>query len=110
MYATRTLGIGRSHARSASCLRKSTPAEDLTAVVARWARSRRPWCRNARSCSTDDHQFVAFGVGDRRTILRLVDELATGGDGRCDARLRDVRRNRELEVDAVALPAPLRLR
>ena len=65
--------------------------------------------RNASSCPTDDHHFVAFGVGEPPAILRLVKEPATGCDGRGEARLREVRRHRELEVDAVALPAPLRL-
>ena len=65
---------------------------------------------NASSCAADDHQFVAFGVGDPPAILRLVEEPATGCEGRRDARLREVRRHSELEVDAVALPAPLRLR
>src|SRR5829696_2498415 len=64
---------------------------------------------NASSCPTDDHHFVAFGVGDPPAILRLVKEPATGCDGRGEARLRVVRRHRELDVDAVALPAPLRL-
>ena len=64
---------------------------------------------NASSSPTDDHHFVAFGVGDPPAILRLVKEPATGCDGRGEARLREVRRHRELEVDAVALPAPLRL-
>src|SRR5215475_11695569 len=65
---------------------------------------------NASSCPTDDHHFVAFGVGDPPAILRLVKEPATGCDGRGEARPREVRRHSELEVDAVALPAPLRLR
>ena len=34
-----------------------------------------------RSCPTDDHHFVAFGVRDPPAILRLVKELATGRDG-----------------------------
>src|SRR5262249_15460598 len=59
--------------------------------------------------STADHQFVAFGVGDPPAILRLVKQPATGCDGRGEAHLREVRRHSELEVDAVALPAPLRL-
>jgi len=42
--------------------------------------------------------------------LRLVKEAAAGCDGGGEARLREVRRHGELEVDAVALPAPLRLR
>src|SRR3954451_11784005 len=62
------------------------------------------------SCPSDEHHFVAFGVGDPPAILRLVEEPATGCDGRGEARLREVRRHSELEVDAVALPAPLRLR
>src|SRR6188508_1909281 len=62
------------------------------------------------SCPTDDHDFVAFGVGDPPAILRLVKEPAAGGDRRGETRLREVRRHRELEMDAVALPAPLRLR
>ena len=62
------------------------------------------------SCPSDDHHLVAFGVGDPPAILRLVKEPATGGDGGSQARLREVRGHSELEVDAVALPAPLRLR
>jgi len=73
--------------------------------------NRQVWAQpNASSCPTDDHHFVAFGVGDPPAILRLVKEPATGCDGRGEARLREVRRHGELEVDAVALPAPLRLR
>src|SRR5262245_65041751 len=60
---------------------------------------------NASSCPTDDHHFVAFGVGDPPAILRLVKEPATGCDGRGQARPREVRRHSELDVDAVALPA-----
>ncbi len=62
------------------------------------------------SSLADDHQFVAFGVGDPPAIRRLVKEPATGRDGRGEARLRDVGRHRELEVDAVALPPPLGFR
>jgi hypothetical protein len=63
------------------------------------------------ACSgPDDRQFVAFGVGDPPTILRLVEEPATGCDGRGEARGREIGRHGELEVDAVALPASLRLR
>ena len=40
---------------------------------------------NAGSCPTDDHHFVAFGVGDPPAILRLVEERATGCDGRGEA-------------------------
>src|SRR5215475_13131326 len=65
---------------------------------------------NASSCPTDDYHFVAFGVGDPPAILRLVKEPATRCDGRGEARLREVRWHSELEVDAVALPAPLGLR
>ena len=45
---------------------------------------------NASSCPTDDHHFVAFGIGDPPAILRLVKEPATGCDSRGDARLREV--------------------
>ena len=58
----------------------------------------------------DDHQLVALGVGDPPATLRLVEEPATGRDDRGQARLREVRRHGELDVDAVALPATLRLR
>ncbi len=63
---------------------------------------------NASSCPTDDHQFVAFGVGDPPAVLRLVKEPATGCDGRGEARLHEVRGHSELEVvNAIALPAIL---
>src|SRR5687768_16556413 len=65
---------------------------------------------NGRSCPADDHQLVALGVGNPPATLRLVEEPATRCEARGDARLREVRRHRELDVDAVALPAPLRLR
>ena len=52
-------------------------------------RNRRAWSSaNASSCPTDDHHFVAFGVGDPPAILRLVKEPATGCDCRAEARPR----------------------
>ena len=63
----------------------------------------------ASSCLADDDQFVAFGVGDPPAVLRFGEELATGCDRRGEARLCELRRHCELEVDAVALPAALRL-
>src|SRR5215468_10737215 len=63
-----------------------------------------------RYLRADDHHFVAFGVGDPPAVLGLVKEPATGCDGRGEACLCEVRRHGELEVDAVALPAPLGLR
>ena len=38
---------------------------------------------------------------DPPAVLRLVKEPATGGDGRGEARLREVRRHRDLDVDAL---------
>ena len=58
----------------------------------------------------DDHHFVAFGISDPPAVLRLLKETTTGCNGRGEPRLREVGRHSELEVDAVALPAPLRLR
>src|SRR5690606_8126555 len=64
-------------------------------------------CASTSPGSGDDHQLVAFGIGDPPATLGFVEHPATGGDGRGEAPLRDVRRHGELDVDAVALPSPL---
>jgi len=60
----------------------------------------------ASSCPTDDHHFVAFGVGDPPAILRLVEEPTTRGDGHGEPRRREVRGHRELDVEAMAALGP----
>ena len=60
--------------------------------------------------TSDDHEFVAFRVGHPPTVLRLVQEPPPGAERGVQARLREVRWHRQLEVDAIALPAPLGLR
>ena len=65
---------------------------------------------SARSVLADDNQLVSFGVGDLPTILRFVQQPPTGCDDRGEASLREVGRHSELEMDAIALPAPLRIR
>jgi hypothetical protein len=49
------------------------------------------------------------GSATRQRSSRLVKEPTAGCGARGEARLREVRRHGELEVDAVALPTPLRL-
>src|SRR5262249_47474240 len=75
-------------------------------VSANWATP----SRSNDSCSADDHQLIAFGVGDPPAIRRLAEEPAAGCDGCRETRRRQARRHSQLEVGAVALPASLRLR